>query len=228
MFIVDLHVHTVKGSSDSSLLPEQLMIEAKRIGLNAAHLSEHGGGWSEPMVEENFQNSPLSIITGLEVDTDMGHIIAIGMDAHAPGTHNPYVLREAVDKVGGVLISAHPMRNFFNKPPYNRNLLFQNWDHFPETAEEAATHELFSIVDFIEVTNGANTLEENKFTLEIAKILNKPGTGGSDAHSIQGIGKSCTVFENPVHSKSDLIKELKNGNFYPAEGLNKLDLHEFK
>ena len=29
-------------------------------------------------------------------------------------------------------------------------------------------------------------------------------------------------------AESDLIKELKNGNFYPAEGLNKLDLHEFK
>ncbi|MCH2310389.1 MAG: hypothetical protein MK345_04970 [SAR202 cluster bacterium] len=228
MFTVDLHVHTVKGSSDSSLLTEQLISEASRIGLQGVHLSEHGGGWTEKMIEENFPNTSLNVITGLEVNTDMGHIIAIGMDAHAPGTHNPYVLREAIDKVGGVLISAHPMRNFFNKPPYNTNLLFKDWTHLPQTAEEAATHELFSIVDFIEVTNGANTPEENKFTLEIAKILNKPGTGGSDAHSIQGIGKSCTVFQNEIKSKTDLIKELKSGNFYPAEGLNKLELHEFK
>ena len=125
MFTVDLHVHTVKGSSDSSLLTEQLIVEANRIGLQGVHLSEHGGGWTEKMVEENFPNTSLNVITGLEVNTDMGHIIAIGMDAHAPGTNNPYVLREAIDKVGGILISAHPMRNFFNKPPYNSNLLFK-------------------------------------------------------------------------------------------------------
>ena len=77
-----------------------------------------------------------------------------------------------------------------------------------------------SYVDFIEVTNGANSDQENRFTLEIATVLGKLGTGGSDSHSVQGIGKSLTVFEDEISDERSLIESMKAGRFYPAEGLN--------
>ena len=43
--IVDMHLHTVKGGSDSSLTPEQLMEEARRIGLSGVNISEHDRLW---------------------------------------------------------------------------------------------------------------------------------------------------------------------------------------
>ena len=228
MFNFDLHVHTVKGSTDSGLLPEQLIAEAKRIGLNGVFLSEHGGGWNAAQIENEFGESDLVVTTGLEVNTDMGHIIVIGLDSYISGIHKLKTLREKVDEVGGVLIAAHPLRNFFNRPPYNVNLLFGDWKVQPETPEQAAEHELFSLVDCIEVTNGANSEKENSFTLEIANYLNKPATGGSDSHSIQGIGKSFTVFENDISDRDALLTELKAKRFFPAEGLNIGDVQKFE
>ena len=113
MFNFDLHVHTVKGSSDSGLLPEQLIAEAKRINLDGVFLSEHGGGWNADLIESEFGESDLSVTTGLEVNTDMGHVIVIGLDSYVSGIHKLEILREKVDEVGGILIAAHPLRNFF-------------------------------------------------------------------------------------------------------------------
>ena len=124
MFTFDLHVHTVRGSSDSSLSPSQLIGEAERIGLNGVCLAEHGGGWNDDLVDQEFGASKLTVIPALEVTPNMGHVIAIGLRSHAPGIHKIDVLREVVDEVGGLLISAHPLRNFFNAPPFNVNLLY--------------------------------------------------------------------------------------------------------
>ena len=220
MFTFDLHVHTVKGSSDSSLSPSQLIGEAERIGLNGVCLAEHGGGWNDDLVDQEFGVSKLTVIPALEVTTNMGHVIAIGLRSHAPGIHKIDVLREVVDEVGGLLISAHPLRNFFNAPPFNVNLLYREWSSQPNNVEEASEHDLFSFVALIEVTNGANSERENRFTSDIANYLGINGTGGSDSHSVQGIGKSLTVFENQITDQASLISELKAGKFYPAEGLN--------
>lgn len=227
MFKIDLHVHTVRGSSDSSLSPSQLIEEAERIGLNGVCLAEHGGGWNSDLIDQEFGESNLMVIPALEVTTNMGHVIAIGLRSHAAGIHNIDVLRKVVDEVGGMLISAHPLRNFFNIPPFNVNLLYKEWTYPPTNVKEASEHDLFTFVDLIEVTNGANSEKENRFTSDIAKYLGMNGTGGSDSHSVQGIGKSLTVFENKITDQESLIFELKAGNFYAAEGLNVGDLKQF-
>ena len=216
----DLHVHTVFGSSDSNLTVEQVISESNRIGLDGLCLTEHGGGWTSDKISESFKDSGLVVIPALEVNTEFGHVIAIGITSHLPGIHKIDVLRKVIDQHDGVLISAHPMRNFFNKPPYDSNLIFRDFDRRPDSILEIASHELFDYVDFIEVTNGANTSEENNLAFEISQSLNKNGTGGSDAHSIQGIGKSVTVFDSKINDTTSLVKNLKLGNFYPAEGLN--------
>ena len=227
MFKIDLHVHTVRGSSDSGLSPVQLVGEAKRIGLDGVCLAEHGGGWNQSMIEKEFGSSSLTVVTALEVSTELGHVIALGLNSHAAGIHKIDVLRRVVDAEGGLLISAHPLRNFFNTPPYNVNLLYRGWKNAPRTATEASKHELFSYVDFIEVTNGANSDQENRFTLEIATVLGKLGTGGSDSHSVQGIGKSLTVFEDEISDERSLIESMNAGRFSPAEGLNVGSLKHF-
>jgi hypothetical protein len=47
-----------------------------------------------------------------------------------------------------------------------------------------------------------------------------PASGGSDSHSIQGIGRSFTIFENNIPDRETLIAEIRAERFYPAEGLN--------
>src|SRR3989304_2234446 len=50
--IVDMHVHTVRGAADSSLTPDQLIEEAKRIGLTGVNISEHDRGWGARQIQE--------------------------------------------------------------------------------------------------------------------------------------------------------------------------------
>lgn len=228
MAVFDLHLHTVRGSSDSGLSPEQLIQEAQRIGLDGVCLTEHSGGWEERELADTFRDSGITAIRALEVNTDMGHILVFGLNRYVDGMHTAAGLRKAVDAAGGVMIAAHPFRNFFNKPPYNVNLLFKNFNgNRPNTATAASKHPLFELVDDIEVANGSNTDQENHFTFDVARHLGFMGTGGSDAHSTHGIGKCVTIFHSDIRTESDLIEALRAKAFTPAEGLHIGNLKPF-
>ncbi len=228
MAVFDLHLHTVRGSSDSSLRPEQLIHEAQRIGLDGVCLTEHSGGWEEQEIASVFKDSGIIAIRALEVNTEMGHILAFGLHRYVDGMHTAAGLRKVVDRAGGVMISAHPFRNFFNRPPYNVNLLFKNFNgNRPTTSTAASKHPLFEIVDEVEVANGSNTDQENRFTLDVARHLGFVGTGGSDAHSTHGIGKCVTIFDGDIRGESDLIEALKAKAFAPGEGQHIGDLKPF-
>lgn len=228
MAIFDLHLHTVRGSSDSGLTTDQLIQEAQRIGLDGVCLTEHSGGWEAAELASAFKGSGLTAIRALEVNTDMGHILAFGLHRYVSGMHTAASLRKVIDRAGGVMISAHPFRNFFNRPPYNLNLLFKSANGVrPTTAIEASKHPLFELVDDVEVANGANTDRENLFTLDVARHLGFTGSGGSDAHSKHGIGKCVTLFDDDIRSESDLIEALKAKAFAPAEGLHIGNLRQF-
>ena len=220
MGLFDLHVHTVRGSSDSSLTPQQLIDEAERIGLTGVCLTEHGGGWSDGEFNSTFEDSDLVVIRALEVATEVGHVLVFGMHSYVSGMHKVENLRKVVTSVGGVMVSAHPFRNFFNKPPYNVNLLFNKADKLPQSPEEASAHPLFGLVDDIEVANGSNTDEENIFTREVASVLGYRGTGGSDVHSTHGLGKCVTDFKGDIRTEADLIEALREKAFSPAQGLH--------
>jgi len=213
--IVDMHLHTVKGGSDSSLTPQQLMQEAQRIGLGGVNISEHDRLWDAYELETFRRESGLFVSGAMEVSTDLGHIIVIGLEHYLPGIRQAAELRRVVSEVGGFMFVAHPFRNFFNP------VHFRPDDRQPPslTPEEAARLPIFELVDELEVANGGCTPRENYFALLVARILGKRGIGSSDAHSSQGLGCFTTVFQRPLADERDLIAELKAGRYYPAEGL---------
>ena len=190
-------------------------------------LTEHGGGWDHHEFQRVFDRAGITVVRGLEVDTDMGHVLVFGMHSYVGGMHRVRDLRKAVDRVGGFMVSAHPFRNLFNNPPYNLNLLFKDPGGHPKTVAEAARHPLFGLVDDIEVANGSNTERENLFGLEVARRLGLGGTGGSDAHSTHGLGKCSTMFDGDVKSESDFIEALRAKAYTPAQGLHLGQLRTF-
>jgi hypothetical protein len=82
--------------------------------------------------------------------------------------------------------------------------------------EVLAKQPVFEYVDAVEVLNGACSLQENLMALAVANLLGKPGTGGSDCHSEQGIGIACTVFERAAETSEALLAELHAGRFFAA------------
>ncbi len=214
--IVDMHMHTNHGSGDSTLTPDELAVVAARIGMTGVNLSEHDRAWDrQALAAYRRKHEPFFVNAGMEVSTELGHVIAVGLPEFVPGIHRAASLRRALDHVGGYMIAAHPFRYWLQPGTYRR----LGRDPAEMTAENLAGLPIFQLVDAIEVLNGATTLRENIFALAVANYLGKPGTGGSDAHSANGIGICTTVFEAELQSPEQLLAELHGGRFYPARGL---------
>lgn len=214
--IVDMHVHTVRGAADSSLTPDQLIDEAKRIGLTGVNISEHDRVWDAQQLQEFRERSGLFVSRGMEVSTDMGHMIVIGLDRYVPGIRRAAELRKVLDEIGGFMIVAHPFRHFFDPIHFRRD----GKPPFEMTSEEAAeTMPVFKLVDEIEIANGGSTPKENQFALRVARMLGKRGIGASDCHSTNGVGYYVTVFEEELRDEAHMLEQLRNGRFQAAQGL---------
>jgi len=222
--IIDMHIHTTRGASDSGLDPNDLAREAKKRGLTAVHISEHDRLWDRYVLQEFRDQYPnLLIANGMEVSTDMGHILALGLKEYVGGIRHCEELRRVADEHGAFLIVAHPFRHFFDPVYFTR----QGKEPFTLTPEQAANLPVFQLIDAIEVLNGANTARENLYALKVAQTTGKPGTGGSDAHSTQGIGTYCVVFEKDIESQEELLAELHAGRFHAGHGLLDGNLQRF-
>ena len=225
----DLHIHTTKGSSDSNLTPEDLILEAARIGLKGLCITEHSGPWDRHEFEEFANKHNVVLIRGMEVDTDLGHMLAFGMDKYESGFNDASTLSKAVRNHGGFLISAHPFRGIFSPPGRGRPYLYKSpTDEIPDTAEQASTHRVFNLVDAIEAGNSGTADSENRFALEVSDKLNMPISGGSDAHSTHGLGNFFTEFQSDINSQEEFLKALKLGAFWPVEGLRQGHPKRFK
>ena len=214
--IVDMHVHTVRGAADSSLTPDQLIEEARRIGLTGVNISEHDRVWEPHVLEEFRERSGLFVSRGMEVSTDMGHMIVVGLDRYVPGIRRAAELRRVLDEVGGFMTVAHPFRHFFDPIHFRRD----GRPPFEMTPEEAAERmPVFKLVDEIEIANGGSTPRENQFALKVAKALGKRGIGASDCHSTQGVGYFVTVFEEELRDQDHMLEQLRGRRFQAAQGL---------
>ena len=85
--IFDLHIHSVKGSSDSSLTTDILLEKAIDIGLSGVCLTEHSSITNISDVINKFEKSGITLLRGLEVSTDMGHILVFGLYSYVSGMH---------------------------------------------------------------------------------------------------------------------------------------------
>jgi predicted metal-dependent phosphoesterase TrpH len=215
--IIDMHLHTTAGASDSGLSPDDLAAEAKKRGLTGINITEHDRLWDQHRLAEfRAQHAGLFINNGMEVSTDLGHMIVVGLPQYLPGIRRAEELRRVLDDCGGFMAVAHPFRHWFD-PVYFRK---QGKEPFTMTPEEAAERmPVFGLVDAVEALNGANTPRENLFALRVARALGKPVTGGSDAHSEAGIGFYCTVLERDVTTPEEFLAELRAGRFHAHHGL---------
>lgn len=214
--IIDMHLHTTRGASDSMLDPDDLIAEARSVGLTGVHITEHDRMWeSWDLGPFRKQHENIFIANGMEVSTDMGHILAVGLKQYVGGIQRLERLREVADEQGAFLIVAHPFRHYFDPVTFKR----KGEEPFRMTPEEASELPVFQLVDGIEVLNGCNTPRENYFALQVAKHLGKPGTGGSDAHSTQGIGYFCAIFEEELQGSEHMVEQMHKGRFVPGYGL---------
>jgi predicted metal-dependent phosphoesterase TrpH len=212
--ILDLHIHTSRHSADSNLHPAALIQEAKRLGLHGVVVTEHDTCWDRFMARELAVEHDFRFLRGMEVSTDLGHVLVYGLDAYVSGIMRAEKLRQVVDEAGGAMVVAHPFRRAFTADVRNGEV------PKPLTLEAAIRRPVFDLVDGVEVCNGASVDRENRLAIAACAALGLAPTGGSDAHSDLGIGCYATQFDDPIETEADVIAALKQGRCR-AVGLQK-------
>ncbi len=209
-FRVDLHIHSM-FSGESMARPEDIVDAALSRGLDAICITEHDSlRASAPF--DNIKNHGLVILRGVELSTDMGHMLVYGVrdedwrDWGKNRVSNAKELIHIVRRLGGVVIPAHPY-TIVTKCVY---------DSEPEILIH---HEIRNLegITALEVCNGKYLKYPSacKAMGTFAKSMGLPGTGGSDAHIPADVGSAFTVFRTPIDSSRSLTAALLSGQFHP-------------
>jgi predicted metal-dependent phosphoesterase TrpH len=204
--VIDLHVHTSPASPCSSVAVEDLIEDAKRIGLDGICLTDHNHVWDPKAVENLRQKHGFLVLRGNEVITDQGDMLVFGLDRDIDGIIALRDLRQEVTENDGFIIVPHPFRGFLTFGMSEVGL----------TPEKAMERPLFRLVDAVEVLNGKVTDKENAFAAEVTKGLGLPGTGGSDAHELSEVGVYATQFADVIRNEEELVDSLRRGDFSPV------------
>src|SRR5689334_6934044 len=116
-FMVDMHIHTTAGSADSNLRPPVLRSRAVALDVPALMISEHFRVWNELEAYELVADTGLTVFRGMEWNTELGHILVVGVERHRPEIRDAAALRRYVSDAGGLMIAAHPFRHAFDPIP---------------------------------------------------------------------------------------------------------------
>ena len=208
--IIDIHTHTYPTSIDSLLSPEELIGEAKRVGLDGLCITDHDGFWDPESVSRLSKIHDFLVLPGCEVTTEEGHLLVYGLREYIFGMHRAAFVKELVDEAGGAIVVAHPYRRAY------REQADTSAEAYSEMLDRACANTVFPLTDAVEVLNGRGSDQENAFADSIAKRFGMSGTGASDAHKLDDVGKYATKFHQPIRSQDDLIRELKAGRFSPV------------
>ena len=110
--LIDLHVHTSPRSLCSNIDPEELVQEAKRIGLGGFCLTEHQVLWDWDEIAKLAGDKGIKIFRGNEITTAQGDVLVFGLDKDIKGIITIQELSEIVKSVNGFSVAAHPFRGF--------------------------------------------------------------------------------------------------------------------
>jgi predicted metal-dependent phosphoesterase TrpH len=186
--LIDLHCHTLPRSTCSQLQPLDLVDAARSAGLDGICLTEHDRWWPEHELATLRERTGFLILSGVELTTDLGHVLAFGLPESASSAVAAELALHAAD-CGAVLFLAHPARDSLLR--LNRQVI----DSFSS----------------VEAINGSDSHLKNMAASGIARAFPLPGIGGSDAHMLTEVGRAATRFLDPIVDEASLLMALRAG-----------------
>ena len=185
----DLQVHT-DASPCSSASPENVVTAATAAGLDGLVVTDHDTVANVAAVRARAPPT-LEVISGVEVTTTQGHLLALGVEDAPPQTA-PVDVVEWIHDRGGVAVLSHPF----------------------DTLRQHYQTDLAAIaraVDAVESVNSRCVLPQfNRRARAFAKTHGLPTTGGSDAHFPMEVGRAYTETEG------DLLDAVRRSEVRPG------------
>ena len=198
---IDLHTHSF-FSGDGVSSPEEMIASARRKGLQGFALTDHNTckgidyllkkGLIRP---DGLPVDGFLIIPGVEVSTDDGHLLCLGVTLPTNMKGEPAAaVCQAIHERGGLAIPPHP------------------YDYFRAGIRESVIKTLQ--IDAMEVFNAATTFQScNTKAYKYAEAHGLPMTAGSDAHHENSIGTAYTILETEELTLANVLRQiLQPGN----------------
>lgn len=180
MLKLDLHVHT-NYSNDGFSTISKLIKRAKEIGLDGFAITDHNTIAGLKEAKRLLKNEKILIIPGIEISSKDGDILALGIEKEVPKNLSASQTIRKIHNLSGIAIAAHPFGVLYHRHSV-RNLAAK----LPFDAVEAFNSRCYT----------ANKL---------AQKIDKPKTGGSDAHISDELGRAYTLVDAEPNLKSILL-----------------------
>ena len=189
---LDLHSHS-RYSPDSRLNPVEIVKAAKSKGLDGIAITDHNTVEGASKAREHARSVGFLVIRGTEVSTEDGHVLAYGVAEALPRDRPSRETVEAVLALGGVPVAAHPYRF---------------WSGLGEEATLGAPFAAY------EVRNARTLRRGNARASALAASKGLGGTGGSDAHFLDEVGRAVTVVED-ASTEAEVLEAIRAGRTRP-------------
>jgi len=189
----DFHIHTI-FSYDGLPSPEEVVEAALSKKIDCIAICDHGKIQGAFEARKFAKDKPILVIPGIEVKSKEGDILGLNNQKKIPDGLSVKETIEQILKQGGMAAIAHPFDYFL---PFNQIEKYISFFQEKRVAIEIFNGSLFF--------NFAN-LEAQTF----ADQNNLPFIVGSDAHSIDFIGKAFLEIPKDNLTIEEVLEEIKN------------------
>jgi len=206
--LIDLHSHTTISSGCSVLEPKELIETARCRGLDAVCVTDHFSIEGANVTQQLGQDMGFPVFRGVEARTSLGDMLVFGYYRDIPEGISLEDLCWYVHEVGGLVFAAHP---FHTGGGPSLTLGFQERGY--DLKEDWDRVEVLQELDGVETANGQVGADANAQAETLARRLDVPGIGGSDAHAADMVGRAATRFARSVRSDADLVAALRGEDY---------------
>jgi len=207
--VIDLHCHS-EASEDSRAPVEAylnwIQLRHAERPVNGIVLTEHrqfNRAADYRTLEDKFG---VMVLRASEVETNYGHMLVYGVNEDmlvrfdfANIRLDAQTLINEIDRMGGVVVPCHPGRPNIG--------LCEHYESKPPLENVIA----------VEMLNGGSRKGEDERSEELIKRHGYAATGGSDSHLVSLIGLCATRFVADIKTIDDLVRELRDGQYEPAD-----------
>ena len=193
MLTVELHAHSAR-SYDGRDPVELLLEQAAAVGLDAIAVTDHDEFAASQRAVELAPEFDLVGIPGMEVTSEAGHVLALGIDRKIEAGLSFADTLAAIREAGGIAVVPHPFQK-------SRSGVAANISR----AELAAA-------DAIEVYNSRLlTGLANRKAESFAETRGLPQTAGSDAHISEMVGQAITAVDAKTETAAGIVDAIQAG-----------------
>jgi hypothetical protein len=193
---VDFHVHAFPLSWNG-LAPWDLVLEARRQGLDAVAIAGHNHIWAGQVGRwfSRMVGGP-TVIVSEEVHPPRGHVIALGIQRTVDWNQSTEAIIDDIHRQGGLAIAAHPTRS--------------SWGRWSDAAVKK--------LDGSEVEQPITILraDARREMYEFHERAGGAAIGSSDYHGLGPLGLTRTCVQARDNSEAAILEAVRAGRAWPG------------